>query len=332
MWRRRAFPYTPGMRSAAVAIVFLAGCCAQHKEVQSGDAVAATTVPGATTPPAAEVHEFSFRALPAHRQVLSGPLPIDADFDTLAAHGVKTIISVDAGAPDIEAAASRGMRYVHIPVGYHGIARSQQLALARAVRDLPGPVYIHCHHGKHRGPAAAASAMVLLGDLTPQQAEAFLKEAGTSPNYPGLYACVNEASVAHPADISAVPDAALAPLAPVPGFARGMSEVETRFDHLKQIERAGWVAPLDHPDLVPAAEAGRLADLFRILHQDRVVAAYPADFAEKMVKGANLASSIETLLDAPLTEASRAELDRHMVDLAADCKACHVAHRDTRDW
>ena len=28
--------------------------------------------------------------------------------------------------------------------------------LARAARTLPGPIFVHCHHGMHRGPAAAA--------------------------------------------------------------------------------------------------------------------------------------------------------------------------------
>ncbi len=39
-----------------------------------------------------------------------------------------------------------------------GISRDQSLTIARAVQDLPGPVFIHCHHGKHRGPTAAVMA------------------------------------------------------------------------------------------------------------------------------------------------------------------------------
>ncbi len=36
--------------------------------------------------------------------------------------------------------------------------RSQVVLVAKAVKELPGPLYIHCHHGKHRGPTAAALA------------------------------------------------------------------------------------------------------------------------------------------------------------------------------
>ncbi len=38
---------------------------------------------------------------------------------------------------------------------------------AKAVRDLPGKIYIHCHHGKHRSAAAAATACVTEDTLDP---------------------------------------------------------------------------------------------------------------------------------------------------------------------
>jgi hypothetical protein len=52
--------------------------------------------------------------------------------------------------------------------------------LAKAVRELEGPVYIHCHHGKHRSPAASAVACVAAGLIAPQSALAILEAAGTS--------------------------------------------------------------------------------------------------------------------------------------------------------
>lgn len=35
-----------------------------------------------------------------------------------------------------------------------------------------------------------------------------------------------------------------------------MVVIDNAFEHLKAIEAAGWSVPKDHPDLVPAAEAG----------------------------------------------------------------------------
>ena len=93
-----------------------------------------------------------------HPGVISGGVPGGEGFATLAAMGVKTIISVDGGAPDVAAAKAAGIRYIHLPMGYDGCEESRVLELTRATRDSMerGGVYIHCHHGKHRSPAAAA--------------------------------------------------------------------------------------------------------------------------------------------------------------------------------
>ena len=41
------------------------------------------------------------------------------------------------------------------PIGYDGVPREQALRMIKAVQVAKGPVYFHCHHGKHRGPAGA---------------------------------------------------------------------------------------------------------------------------------------------------------------------------------
>ncbi len=121
----------------------------------------------------------AFRLCP---EVYSGGQPEgDAGFARLAALGVKTVISVDGARPDIATAARHGLRYVHLPHGYDGIPSDRGVQLAKALRELPGPVYIHCHHGKHRSPAAAAVACVGVGFIDNKTANAFLKQAGTNP-------------------------------------------------------------------------------------------------------------------------------------------------------
>jgi len=129
-----------------------------------------------------------------HAKVISGGLPEgEAAFQELAALGVKTIISVDGARPDVALAKAHGMRYVHLPHGYDGIPNQRMLDLARAVRDLPGQVYIHCHHGKHRSPTAAAVACVAAGLIDADSAEAILKTAGTGESYRGLYQSARQA-------------------------------------------------------------------------------------------------------------------------------------------
>ncbi len=92
-------------------------------------------------------------------QLINGSAPEgDRGFDSLKALGIKTIICVDGATPDAARAEARGMRYVHLPIGYDGIDETEGLKLIRAIRDLPQPIYIHCYHGVHRSPAAAAAS------------------------------------------------------------------------------------------------------------------------------------------------------------------------------
>src|SRR5262249_41353434 len=109
-------------------------------------------------------------------------------FQALKALGVKTVISVDGARPDVETAHRYGIRYVPLPVSYDGIPREQALRIVQAARTLPGPVFVHCHHGKHRGPAAAALCGLVMEGWTRGQALEWMNLAGTSPDYRGLFA------------------------------------------------------------------------------------------------------------------------------------------------
>ncbi|HLX72519.1 MAG TPA: hypothetical protein VKV04_23100, partial [Verrucomicrobiae bacterium] len=114
----------------------------------------------------------------------------DAAFAELQKLGIKTIITVDGTKPDADTARRFGIRYVHLPIGYDGVPPAQALRLVKAAETLPGPIYIHCHHGMHRGPSGAAVICMSVEGWTPDQAEAWLHLAGTSADYPGLYRSV----------------------------------------------------------------------------------------------------------------------------------------------
>lgn len=196
--------------------------------------------------------------------VINGSAPkSDAAFDALAAMGVKTIVSVDGARPDIEAADERGMRYVHIPIGYDDVTPEEARQIALALRDLPRPIYMHCHHGKHRGPAAIAVGMVCTGEMTNDEAVSFMEVAGTSHSYPGLFESAQSARpIDWSGDVSRGDD--LPKVMRVAGFVNAMSSIDRTWDRLKVIQTAQWQTPANHPDLVPAAEAGMLVDLLRV--------------------------------------------------------------------
>ncbi len=309
---------------AAVAGLALAvGACARQGAPNPGSA--GTGRPPASAGPAE--NRALHNVLPVTAKLTSGSLPdSDAAFDELRSMGVKTIISVDGATPDVEKARSYGMRYVHIPVGYHGIDADQQLALAKAVQAVEGPIYLHCHHGKHRGPAAAAAAAVVLGAMSAEDGVAFLKKAGTAPTYPGLYECVREAEAADQATLNALPSD-FPEIAPRPGFVKAMAEAQDRYDHLAEIRGAGWRVPPEHPDLVPLAEAARLENLMRSLIDDEEVAKHPPDFAQLMRDAAKRCQEFE---DALAAKAPAADLTARLKAVNDSCKSCHVKHRDVK--
>ena len=263
-----------------------------------------------------------------HDSYYSGSVPEGAaGFETLRAMGVRTIISVDGQVPDIQAARAHGMKYVHLPIGYNGFDESRRLELARATRDamLVGPVFVHCHHGKHRSAGAAAAVAVSLGWGTPQQMIQRMHVSGTSPSYTGLFACTAQATALSMAMLDSIPGEF--PSASLPaGLVACMVELNHIDEHLKAIEQAQWKAPADHPDLVPAAEAGRVADLLRLLEHDADIGAKPADFLDMLRENQQHAQTLEDMLVTQPQEI--AALSAQFSMLSSSCKACHVKHRN----
>lgn len=163
--------------------------------------------------------------------VYSGNSPEDErSFESLQLLQVKTILSVDGAPPDVEGAKSFGMRYVHLPIGYDGVPEARAVEIAKAIRDLPGPVYIHCHHGKHRGPAAAAVAVRCLDPKVSAESVAkFLQQAGTDPRYAGLYAAVERAPSKLDGTKIDFPERT-----EIPDLVRRMVEIDEVWDRLKK--------------------------------------------------------------------------------------------------
>ncbi|HTF88880.1 MAG TPA: hypothetical protein VK843_10760, partial [Planctomycetota bacterium] len=261
-----------------------------------------------------------------HDGLYSGSVPYGEEgFKSLAAMGVRTVISVDGAAPDVDAAEAHGLRYVHLPVTYSGFSPERELEIARAVRDLPGPVYVHCHHGKHRSAGATGAAAVALGYLTPEQAIARMKVSGTAPSYKGLYQCVSDAEVADKQHLDKA-SAEFPSVAKTSGLVESMVEIDEISENLKAVEKAAWMAPSDHPDLLPLAEAGRLENLLRNLKDDPDVKNKSAEFHEWLDQATKDAQALEDLLAKSPPAAT--ELTAQFQVIAQGCKQCHVKYRD----
>lgn len=267
-----------------------------------------------------------------HPKVISGGLPEgDEAFAELKQLGVKTVISVDGAKPDVTLAKKYGLRYVHLPHGYDGVPDDRVKELAKAVRDLPGPVYIHCHHGKHRSPAAASVACVAAGLIPQADSLAVLSVAGTSPNYRGLYASAREAEPLAEALLDELP-MEFPEVAEIPPMAEAMVALDHTYGHVQEIAAAGWQTPARHPDLDPAHEALLLREHFTELLRTDYVRAEPAEFQQILRNSEQAALALEEALrawqTAPPGTAPPPALAEYAAQITADCKSCHEKYRD----
>lgn len=206
--------------------------------------------PGAVASPVSPIEAPGLHnVLRVTDKLLSGSCPEgEAGFQSLEKLHVKTIISVDGMRPDLERAHKYGLRYVHIPIGYDGVPREQGLKMAKATRDLPGLVYIHCHHGQHRGPASAAVIQLLLDpSCTVEHALAEMRRAGTDAKYVGLYAAPMNFRKGPAPNLDLVssdfPEAAKAE-----GLTEIMVHVDEHWDRIKLMKASGWKTPASHAD------------------------------------------------------------------------------------
>lgn len=188
--------------------------------------------------------------------LVSGGQPTEEGFVSLKDLGVKMVVSVDSARPNVEAAKANGLEYVHIPIGYDTIEADDAAALAKTFRTKAKPIYVHCHHGVHRGRAMAAVAMLLDGKTSNDEAAAFMEKAGTSAEYAGLWKFVEEFDAEQIAGI----DPPLHEVAPTPPFAAAMANIDVTWDNLRLFEGNDWKPLLDHPDLSAPHEALQLRE------------------------------------------------------------------------
>jgi protein tyrosine phosphatase (PTP) superfamily phosphohydrolase (DUF442 family) len=253
-------------------------------------------------------------------RIYSGSEPHgDQGFKSLAQLGIKTIVSVDGATPNLNLAHKHGLQYVHVPIGYDGVPDQAGKALARLVRDADGPFYIHCHHGRHRGPAAAAVACIASGDIDGKEALKILERGGTSKDYAGLWRDVE--AYKPPAQDAELP--ALVEVADIGSLSAAMAKIDRSYDNLKLCREAKWRVPENHPDLVPVQEAVILREG---LHEAgrNLAEKYDNQFRTWLSDAEALTRQIEEILKSERP----AEAEEHFERLQMSCKQCHDKHRN----
>lgn len=261
-----------------------------------------------------------------NERIYSGSQPeTDAAFETLAKLGIKTVLSVDGSKPDIDRARRYGLRYIHLPFGYEGIPTNRVAELARVTTLATGPFYVHCHHGLHRGPAAVAVICEATEGWSPTQALAWLSEAGTSKDYPGLYRAAREFKSPLPAQLSQIKE--LPELTRPTSLVDTMVSLDEHLSWLKRSQKAGWLSPPGHPDISPAHEAGILWELVRELPRSSDLSKEGQDFQQKLAESEKTASAFHSLFSAG---ARTNELDAAFARASQSCANCHRVYRNGR--
>lgn len=303
----------PGILLIAIATLF-------------GGGVALAAAQGETTNAPAQPLEIPgvHNAFRATEGIYSGSQPEgDEAFAALARLGVKTIVSVDGSQPDATAARKHGLRYVHLPYGYDGIPTNRVAELAKLAAETTGPFFVHCHHGKHRGPAAVAIMCEAGAGWTTNQAVAWLREAGTATDYPGLYRAAQEFIKPTPAQLAAVKE--LPEVARTSSLVEAMLAIEEHFEHLKLSLQAGWKTPPGHADISPAHEATLLWEQFRELARGEDPASRSEDYRGKLAEAEQQADALRQRLREPLVSPAA---DVAFKQLGQNCAACHQKYRN----
>ncbi len=246
----------------------------------------------------------------------------EISFKNLAALGYKHVLSVDGAIPEVELAAKYGLNYVHIPIGYDGIPADAAKQILKST-ELEGPIYVHCHHGKHRGPCAAQLMRMHADGVTAGVGILGLERSGTNKDYRGLWQTVLDFRGIDAKELAKV---GTLPSAVVPkGVRAGMVDMNLRYDHLKLSEKAGWKQPKDHPDISPAHEAKMLWELFREMHRNDEEAKGYGDVFMVMLKDSETATiALEQAIRAGDYQAAK----KHFTSVKGLCKQCHRDYRD----
>ena len=242
-------------------------------------------------------------------RIYSGAEPgSKAAFAELRRLGVMTVVSVDSIEPNVRLAQEFGLNYVHIPIGYDGVDESACRSLTRLVRTREAPFYIHCHHGRHRGPAAAAIACMVDAQIDGEEAVNLLRIAGSSTEYAGLYRDVR--AFVPPAEGVALPE--LVASAETDSLATWMARADRHFDSLRASPNA--------------ASALLLLEAFRESSR-QLSPQSDADLLQHMSSAERATRRLQVALESSPQTVDREQVDRLIGALKAQCVSCHRKFR-----
>ena len=157
----------------------------------------------------------------------------------------------------------------------------------------------------------------------PDTATAWLKQAGTSDDYAGLYRDIRGFQKPDAETLAKIPSQ-LPEVTPTPSLVDAMVAIDEHFDRLKSAQAVEWREIPGQPDLSPAQTATLLWEHFREVTRDPSTVKRGAGYAAKLASAEKTAKDLMTVLKA--NDAS--EKNAAFKAVSRDCAACHKAHRN----
>jgi len=322
-------------RLTAIIVCLIALCCymAWHAdfanviEPESPSSLVAIAGPPGDSP---AIGIASTGLLRVTERIFVGGQPTSATFSTLAEQGVRTVLSVDGATPQLKLAAEHGIEYIHVPIGYDGVSEHEAGMLANVARSVSTPLYVHCHHGRHRGPVAAVIVAMAANDLDHAQAVHVLEEAGTGDQYAGLWQAVR--SYEPPPADARLPS--LVSQASVDTLATCMVSIDLAFERLMLCRDANRQTPTEHPDIELSHELLMLNEAFqesvRFAEKSRQqIAQQETQSAEStLLHELKQSESLSVELQRASKQRDWNALSEGLDRLKTSCQQCHEVHRN----
>lgn len=260
-------------------------------------------------------------------RLYTGSEPTASLWEKLKQDGFKTVISVDGIRPDIETAEKNGISYIHLPIGYNEVSEERRQQLASALKHSKGPIYLHCHHGKHRGPAAAVIAALSNGAISQEEALTYLKEQETSVDYQGLWQAVRFST-----PLKNIPEMEFSSYEPPGDLAETMAKLDRSWERVQKFRKVEWPTTLEsHPDLVLSNELllilEYLTESQRLSSTDENQrSGETQELHSAYTESLEAIKAFHTLSQDPSSQKS--SLEKAYQKTSQSCKSCHANFRN----
>jgi len=249
----------------------------------------------------------------------------DASFAALARAGIQTLVSVDGARTDLDAARRHGLRYLHVPIGYDGIPPAALAQLTAVADTVEGGIYVHCHHGRHRGPAAASVLALATGAWDADRAIEWLQQAGTAPEYPGLFRAARDYRRPDPGTVRHAVVKLVPQVTPDDQVA-SMVAIDSHAETLADMKSAGWRTLDTAPDETPTQVARLFREQFTEMLRPGLATSDDPDFIHAL----RVAETAAIDLERAIAAADPAAADRAWKVVRENCTSCHRRWRNSR--